>query len=104
MPSHNVDLTSSTAFWDTGVFLTELSNSNHLPARLALTPGEIKAVHKNPEALFAKAQANAPETLEEGTYRGTQLALTKVYQLIEKSYEVCRPPASIRERFADPSV
>lgn len=74
-------------FWDTGVFLTELAQSNQLPAKLDLTEDDKHALQTNPEALFAKARANAPAVLEEGTFRGTQLALTKIYQQIEKSYE-----------------
>lgn len=73
-------------FWDTGVLLTELVNLNKLPARLELTDEDRKAAEANPEALFQKAQHQAPGALLEGTYRGTQLALTKTYQLIEQSY------------------
>lgn len=73
-------------FWDTGTFLTELVNLNRLPGKLDLNDEEREAAQRNPEALFSKAQANAPKALQEGTYRGTQLALTKVYSLIESSY------------------
>ncbi|SMQ45257.1 unnamed protein product [Zymoseptoria tritici ST99CH_1A5] len=86
-------------FWDTGVFLTELSNLNHLPAKMSLTSEDRETLRHNPEALFAKADANAPDKLKEGTVRGTQLALTKVYQLIEKSYESFMDAANFEPSF-----
>ncbi|CAK3739816.1 Linoleate 9S-lipoxygenase 2 [Lecanosticta acicola] len=74
-------------FWDTGIFLTELVNTKQVPMSLDLSEDDRDALHTNPEALFHVARKNVPTILEEGTYRGTQLALTKVYQQIEKSYE-----------------
>lgn len=74
--------------FDTGVFVTELINEDLLPKKLAqpLTEEERSAVRDNPEVLLEKARQdnNRPDSLKEGTYRGTQLALTKVYDLIEK--------------------
>lgn len=76
--------------FDTGVFITELINKNLLPQKLSqqLTDEEKSAVSDNPEVLLEKAREskNRPNSLKEGTYRGTQLALTKVYDLIEKKY------------------
>ncbi|KAK8009549.1 lipoxygenase [Apiospora marii] len=57
--------------FDTGVFITELTNVNLLPKKLAPLTDDEKI---------------APTASGEGTYRGTQLALTKVYDLIEKKY------------------
>lgn len=90
-------------FWDTGVFVTELANLNKLPMKFEhLTDEEKAAAHQNPEALFQKAQDNAPEAISEGTYRGTQLALTKVYQLIEKSYESFMDTANFEPSIPSP--
>ncbi|PPJ61238.1 hypothetical protein CBER1_06720 [Cercospora berteroae] len=90
-------------FWDTGVFVTELANLNKLPMKFEhLTEEEKAAAHQNPEALFQKAQDNAPEAISEGTYRGTQLALTKVYQLIEKSYESFMDTANFEPSIPSP--
>ncbi|KAI5359374.1 putative lipoxygenase, lipoxygenase domain superfamily [Septoria linicola] len=90
-------------FWDTGVFVTELANLNKLPMKFEnLTDDEREAARRNPEALFQKAQDNAPEAIEEGTYRGTQLALTKVYQLIEKSYESFMDTANFEPSIPSP--
>ncbi|KAK6856607.1 hypothetical protein PG995_006794 [Apiospora arundinis] len=76
--------------FDTGVFITELINEDLLPKKLAqpLTADERSAVQGNPEVLLEKARQddNVPSPLSEGTYRGTQLALTKIYDLIEKKY------------------
>lgn len=74
-------------FWDTGAFFTELFNAKQLPMRLELADHHHETLLTNPEALFRLARKNTPSSLEEGTYRGTQLALTKVYQKIERSYE-----------------
>jgi hypothetical protein len=63
---------------DTGVLINELSN-------IKLLPGKVKVLEQNPEILETKAYAKPPP-IEEGTYRGTQLALTKVYNLIEQRY------------------
>jgi hypothetical protein len=71
--------------FDTGVFVTELSNDDLLPKRLeGLTQHDLDEAKRNPETLLSKASGQAPESLGEGTYRGTQLALTKVYDMIEK--------------------
>ena len=74
--------------FDTGVFITELVNEDLLPKKFAqpLTAEEWSAVQDNPEVLLEKAKLddNRPDRLDEGTYRGTQLALTKIYDLIEK--------------------
>jgi hypothetical protein len=71
--------------FDTGVFVTELSNVDLLPKRLeGLTRHDLDEAKKNPESLLSKASEQAPDSLTEGTYRGTQLALTKVYDMIEK--------------------
>ena len=71
--------------WDTGVFVTELANLDKLPAPFTdLTSDQEKASQANPESLLPKAQAQAPRALDEGTYRGTQLALTKMYQMVEQ--------------------
>jgi hypothetical protein len=75
--------------FDTGVFVTELSNDDLLPKRLeGLTQQDLDEAKKNPETLLTKASEQAPDSLTEGTYRGTQLALTKVYDMIEKKW-VC---------------
>ncbi|KAK8038514.1 hypothetical protein PG993_006925 [Apiospora rasikravindrae] len=75
--------------FDTGVFIAELTNEKLLPKKLPdLTAEERSAVDDNPEVLLEKARQaeNRPKPLKEGTYRGTQLALTKVYELIEKKF------------------
>ena len=77
------------AAWDTGVFVTELTSLQMLPHKIqisTLTVEEKKAVVANPESLLLPAESTAPKPLEEGTFRGTQLALTKVYELIESEY------------------
>ncbi|KAK8095027.1 hypothetical protein PG997_001712 [Apiospora hydei] len=73
--------------FDTGVFIAELTNEKLLPKKLPeLTAEERSAVDDNPEVLLEKARLaeNRPKPLKEGTYRGTQLAITKVYELIER--------------------
>ncbi|KXT03002.1 hypothetical protein AC578_701 [Pseudocercospora eumusae] len=71
---------------DTGVFLAELANINKLPSRPNYTDEERDAAHMNPESLFQKFQDIQISPIAEGTYRGTQLALTKIWQQIESSY------------------
>lgn len=74
--------------FDTGVFITELANKELLPKKFAngLTDDERSDAVDNPESLIHKVwdDGNRAERLEQGTYRGTQLALTKTYDLIEK--------------------
>ncbi|KAI1261719.1 Lipoxygenase [Xylariaceae sp. FL1019] len=76
--------------FDTGVFITEMINNDMLPKKFdtPLTVDEKSAIQNNPEILLEKAKndGNRPDQLLEGTYRGTQLALTKIYDLIEKKY------------------
>ena len=74
--------------WDSGVFVTELMNLKMLPPHIKVTElsdGEQEAIQANPETLVASGTVtqNAPEALREGTWRGTQLALTKYYDMIE---------------------
>ena len=74
------------AAWDSGVFITELMNLEMLPHKIQianLPEKEQKAIRANPEALLATASTIRPQPIEEGTWRGTQLALTKVYDMIE---------------------
>ena len=71
--------------WDTGVFNTELANLAKLPTPFTgLASDQEDGVSANTQALLAKAQAEQLPALNEGTYRGTQLALTKIYSLIEQ--------------------
>ncbi|GFG03218.1 hypothetical protein IFM61392_02692 [Aspergillus lentulus] len=63
---------------DTGVLINELSN-------IKLLPGKVKVFEQNPEIPQTKAYAKPPP-IEEGTYRGTKLALTKIYNLIEQRF------------------
>lgn len=82
----SVDAVPIPAF-DSGVFITELINEKMLPKKFSggLTDDEKSAAQQNPETLLDKAQSpeNRHESLAEGTYRGTQLAMTKTYNLIE---------------------
>ncbi|KAF7197756.1 Arachidonate 15-lipoxygenase [Pseudocercospora fuligena] len=71
---------------DTGVFLAELANVNKLPTGPNYTDEERDAAHMNPESLFQKFLDIQISPIAEGTYRGTQLALTKICQQIESSY------------------
>ncbi|KXT07804.1 hypothetical protein AC579_10177 [Pseudocercospora musae] len=71
---------------DTAVFLAELSNINKLPTRPTYTDDERDAAQMNPESLLQKYQDYRISPIAEGTYRGTQLALTKICQQIESSY------------------
>ena len=78
-PRHPDDVPLS--MWDSGVFVTELINLHLNPKRLVLSPEEQKKAEANPEMLLNVV--NPPEPIAEGTYRGTQLALTKMYELLE---------------------
>ena len=72
------------AMWDSGVFITELINLHLSPKKIQITElgeQEQEDFNANPEALLAIV--SVPPQLKEGTYRGTQLALTKMYELVE---------------------
>ena len=66
---------------DTGVFINELTNLGLLPDKHEIVPfslgPETTAGGKTTE------QAPVPDTSQEVTYRGTQLALLKTYEIIE---------------------
>ena len=84
-PAHPEDL--HIPLWDTGGFINEMAKLRILPGKLdKLTDGDKSELQQNPENLLEKAQAQEPDSLREGTWRGTQLALTKIYELIEKRY------------------
>ena len=84
-PKHPDDVPMAT--WDSGVFMTELINLGLIPGRLVIPKEHQKKAQENPEMLLNVAKP--PETITEGTYRGTQLAMTKVYELLETKY-ACR--------------
>ncbi|KAJ6191381.1 hypothetical protein N7519_001402 [Penicillium mononematosum] len=72
---------------DSGVFINELANIELLPRSLkSLSDGEKKSFGQNPENLHWKAHEQGPSPIREGTYRGTKLALTKAYDLIEQRF------------------
>ncbi|MCJ1283228.1 hypothetical protein MMC26_002556 [Xylographa opegraphella] len=76
------------AMWDSGVFITELINLNLSPKKIQIAKlgeREQEDFNANPEALLAIV--SVPPQLKEGTYRGTQLALTKMYELVESNYK-----------------
>ncbi|EME46536.1 hypothetical protein DOTSEDRAFT_61160 [Dothistroma septosporum NZE10] len=77
----------SLPIWDTAVLLEELGHNMALPAVIELLDQDRDALLSNPEVLVGRAQNYAPPQLEQGTFRGTRLALTKIYQLIERSFE-----------------
>lgn len=94
-PKHPEDL--DIPYFDTGVFINEMAKLHILPEKLKqFTDDEKLELQQNPEILLEKAQAQAPAALEEGTYRGTQLALTKIYELIEKRYDIITEPAQYK--------
>lgn len=73
--------------FDTGVFISELADIRRLPGKLeSVNDDEKTAFAENPENLSQKACQQAPPSIEDGTYRGTQLALVKIYDLIEQRY------------------
>lgn len=67
-----------------GVFASELLNEKKLQTGFVdlTTKDEIK-FENNPEALLPKAAEQAPDALSEGTWQGTQLAITQMYQKVE---------------------
>lgn len=70
--------------FDTGVFINELAKLDKIPPKTTeLTKDEASKGAANPELLLDKANDDAPPPIKEGTWRGTQLALTKTYDLIE---------------------
>ena len=82
-PAHPEDLHIPS--FDTGVFINEMAKLEILPAKLRnVTDDDKLDFMKNPETLLVKAQAQAPDSLKEGTYSGTQRGLTKIYELIER--------------------
>ncbi|KAL2839813.1 lipoxygenase [Aspergillus pseudoustus] len=74
---------------NTGVFVNELTNLSLLPDTLQLdSRSEKSAYQKNPENLTWKFTSGvpAPDTSQEITYRGTQLALMKTYDIVEQRF------------------
>lgn len=70
---------------DTGALVNELMHRDLMPKKVDLNPYEQKCAANNPESLIWKFSAvEEPESEQEVSYRGTQLALTKVYDLIEQ--------------------
>lgn len=67
--------------WDNGVFSAELRNLSLLPR---VIPSKNNVVDGNPESLMPLADPVVPIT--DGTYRGTQLALTELFNRIETRY------------------
>ncbi|KAJ5827690.1 hypothetical protein N7447_004453 [Penicillium robsamsonii] len=72
---------------DTGALINELADLRLLPKKVDVTPHQQEAWAKKSGVLASVAfESNQQVRIEEGTYRGTQLALTKVYDLIEQQY------------------
>lgn len=70
---------------DTGVFINELTNLGLLPDTVQPEEHEIVPYSLNPENHTWKTTSETPipDTSQEVTYRGTQLALLKTYGIIE---------------------
>ena len=82
-PDHPEDL--HIPLFDTGIFLNELANLHILPRKLnCASDSDEWQLPPHPEQLLEKARMQAPAQLGEGTWRGTKLAVTKLYDLIEK--------------------
>lgn len=64
--------------WNNGVFSTELQNLSLFPR---VIPSKDNVVDGNPESLMPLADPLPPIT--EGTFRGTKLALTELFDRIE---------------------
>ncbi|KAJ5383001.1 hypothetical protein N7517_000912 [Penicillium concentricum] len=72
---------------DTGALINELASLQLLPKKVDLTPHQQAAWARNPGVLaYGAFEQKEPVRIEKGTYRGTQLALTKIYDLIEQQY------------------
>lgn len=69
--------------WNKGVFSTELAQLSLLPR---VIPSKDNVVDRNPESLMPIADPLTP--IKEGTYHGTQLALTELFDRVEKRYEI----------------
>lgn len=62
-------------------------NENKVQAGFTdLSAKEEAKLDENPESLLAKAAEEAPKAFTEGTWEGTQMALTKMYNKVEYSY------------------
>lgn len=72
---------------DTGALFNQLTNLSLVPKKVNFTPSENKSgPQNNHDLLCMVAATNEPPKIPEGSYRGTQLALTKVYDLIEQRF------------------
>jgi len=72
---------------DTGALVNQMTAMKMVPKPVDLTSHERKIAANNPETLiWTFAEKPMSETAPKGSYRGTQLAMTKVYDLIEKKY------------------
>ncbi|KAJ5180579.1 hypothetical protein N7492_003789 [Penicillium capsulatum] len=72
---------------DTGALVNELMDRNILPKEVELSAHEEQCAASNPESLpwkISMMSVAAPKKEEGFTYRGNQLVLTKVYDLIEQ--------------------
>lgn len=70
---------------DTGALINELESLRLLPKKVDLTPLQQEARARTSGVLTRAAfEPKEPVRIQEGTYRGTQLALTKIYDLIEQ--------------------
>lgn len=67
-----------------GVFASELLNEDKLQTGFVnLNSKDETKFENNPEALLPKAAEAAPDALSEGTWQGTQLAITQMYNKVE---------------------
>ena len=64
--------------WDKGVFAIELAQLSLFPRALPTDD----AVENNPESLMSGIEV--PEPIKKGTFHGTALALTEMYDRIEQ--------------------
>ena len=104
-PAHPEDL--HIPVFDTGVFLNELANLHLLPQKLSHVPGDDQLkLSPHPEQLLGKARMQAPAQLAEGTWRGTKLAITKIYDLIEKRcvFYICIMPWEYADAVIEPAL
>jgi hypothetical protein len=70
---------------DTGALINELETLDIVPKNISLNSQEQKVIQKNPEKfMWALYEDVKPHRVQTGTYRGTQLALNKVYDLVEQ--------------------